>query len=115
MRPLLLAVTLIAVIACNRTPDEVSRFEYDPSWEQRIVDPGIADVECRAAFETSVCGCADFSRKIVFLSRQMNCTARREKTKKHEACHVRTGPSKAAVAKCHEEFPPETVFQEIRR
>jgi len=96
---------VIALSACA-SADTVSRFKYDPEWEERIADPGVVDIECGPKHQ-SYCGCTDFKRRIIWLSRHPLCANHRDKTRAHEFCHTVLGPSRAAVKMCHEIYPPE--------
>lgn len=122
---LLAALALAGCAAFKETPPTVQPFPLDPSWEERIADPGVVDLVCygegkghldsglRKSWDDSYCGCVDYKTKTVWIARRMECDLTR--TRRHEACHIATGPSKKARALCHKEFPPPAVFRDIPR
>ena len=95
---------IISTSGCA-TPDTVKPFIYDTEWTERVADPGVVNLVCGGKHEDSFCGCTDWKKKTVWLSRLPSCWVRRDKTRQHEACHVVMGPTKAAVKLCHDLFP----------
>jgi hypothetical protein len=120
------ALALTAISACaifRETPPVVRPFQADPSYTEHIADPGTVDLACigvkhhddgfRTSWNDSFCGCTKFDVREVWIARHISCD--RERTEKHEACHVRTGPSKKARAQCEKDFPLPNQVHEIPR
>lgn len=108
-------IAAVLLMGCA-TADSVRPFPLDRSYTERYADPGTVDSVCstpgglhddgsRQAWNDSYCGCVQLATRTVWIARHINCDL--ERTRRHEACHIATGPSKKARALCHKEFPPQ--------
>lgn len=114
--PIWLGLLSMGCATLGETPDTVHPFALNPSYTERIADPGKVDLVCyndgkgkrdngtRKAWDDSYCGCLDEINKTVWLSRHPICTAKRDETRAHENCHINTGISREARAECDRKF-----------